>query len=249
MNQNIIEIPFGTSIDNEKTAIQIHIPSRTHCMITGDPGSGKTTLVKAIIDSVVKNYDKSQVVVWTDFSLEQMEESQKESVVEVCPSGLSHIERQTVLINRLYEEAQNRIEIMSRERVCLFNRLDSLPLLIAVIDDFLPLTQSEYDPFFAEKFENILRMSHVVGISLICTTQLPISRFRGVTQVMAAMFNVNIALRSSCEVIYETLSINPAEVSEKDKEAIERVSSGKAGEFVFYNRYGSDAIVTGRIRL
>lgn len=46
----------------------------------------------------------------------------------------------------------------------------SLPLLVAVIDDFAVLDYSDYSHSISEKINDIMRMSHAVAVTIICAS-------------------------------------------------------------------------------
>ena len=190
-----IDIPFGVSVEDEVVSIPMILPHRNHCIIIGAPGSGKSTLLKVMIDSIGAKYDKSQVAIWTDYFSHNHEKCPSDSIIEVCIPGMRHEERMIALFDRLYEEVQNRLEIISQNRVSSYSHVDSLPLIIAVIDDLFPLEYSDRGRYTAEKLWGVLRMSHAVGISLICSCQLPLSELNGVTSAMDDLFNIRIVLR------------------------------------------------------
>lgn len=139
MDQKVVGIPFGISSNGEVASIPLLFPHRNYCIITGAPGSGKSTLLKVIINSIGEKYDKSQVSIWTDYFSRNYEKCPSDSIIEVCEPGMGHEERMIAIFDRLYEEAQNRLETISRNRVSSYSQVDSLPLLIAVIDDLFPL--------------------------------------------------------------------------------------------------------------
>lgn len=247
MNIQRIDIPFGISVEGERVSIPIVLPHRNHCVITGAPGSGKSTLLKVIIDSVGRKYDKSQVAIWTDYYSHNYEKCPSDSIIEVCMPGMRHEERMIALFDRLNEEAQNRLATISRNRVSSYSQVDSLPLLIAVIDDLFPLDYSDRGRYTTDKLWHVLRMSHAVGISLICSCQLPLSRLNGISAATEHLFNVRIVLRTFRDSIFEALDASPSTASVELKEAIDNLSFGRPGEFLYYNRYESESFISGRV--
>lgn len=243
-----IEIPFGVSCSGETVAIPLIIPHRNHCFITGAPGSGKSTLLKEIIESIGRYYYKSQVLVWTDYFSHNNKTSQNSPVLEVSiPDDINPGDRMIALFERLYNEAQNRLKALSLNGIASFRQADSMPLLIAVIDDLYPFDYSERSRYVAEKLCSVLRMSHVVGMSLICASQLPIFGEHEMAPVMADLFNVRIALRSFKDYIFETLGINPSDISTEEIRAIDSLATGNPGDFLYYNRYESESLFFGRV--
>lgn len=247
MSLKKLDIPLGISADDKMVSIPIIFPHRNHCFITGAPGSGKSTLLKVIIDSIGEKYDKSQFAIWTDYFSHNYEKCPSDSIIEVCVPERGHEERMIALFDRLYEEAQNRLETISRIRVSSYSQVDSLPLLIAVIDDLFPLDYSDRGRYTTDKLWHVLRMSHAVGISLICSCQLPLSRLNGISAATEHLFNVRIVLRTFRDSIFEALDASPSTASVELKEAIDNLSFGRPGEFLYYNRYESESFISGRV--
>ena len=126
----------------------------------------------------------------------------------------------------------------------------SLPLLIVVIDELYPFDSYECSHYSLENMlENTMRMSHALGISLVCSSQLPITMIRGIPLSVSHLFNIRIALRTRHDLIYESLSVNPSEISQSETEAIDRLTCGKPGEFVFFNKHSDERILFGQVGL
>ena len=243
----LMEIPFGISTEGKLVSIPLNILHRNHCSIVGAPGSGKSTLLKTIIYSIANNYNCTQMAVWTDYFYHNSEKCQNNSVIEVNIQNISHDERMVLLIDKLYEEAKNRLQIISLKGVSLYRQVDCLPLLIAVIDDFHPFDYSKNGLCTQEKLMNVLLMSHRVGISIVCSSQLSLSKLNGTPPGMVGLFNVKIALQNFQDNIFDTLNISPNMASVELKEAINSLSSGRTGEFIYYNQYESGAFVSGQV--
>ena len=248
MKLKAIEIPFGKSCCDETISILLSASRRNHCFITGAPGSGKSTLLKVIVETIERSYDKSQAVVWTDYFSHNNENCHNDSIFDVhLPEDITPEGRMITLFERLYEEAQRRLQTLSLNGISSYCQADSMPLLIAVIDDFYPLANSDHGSYATEKLWNVLRLSHAVGISLICSSQLPISRVHGMTYAMADLFNVRIVFRTVSDNIFEALGINQADVSREKRTAIENLPSRDPGHFLYYNRYEAESLIEGQV--
>ena len=77
-----IEIPFGMTDSEDEVSISLIPAQKNHCYITGKPGSGKSVLLSGIINSIVKNYDEKQGIVWSNMNSEHF--SQCEAVFKIC---------------------------------------------------------------------------------------------------------------------------------------------------------------------
>ena len=207
-------------------------------MITGRPGAGKSVLLDIIMDSVVKQYDPSRVMIWTNYDCGKM----NESIIEVTPAEDREHAPESFFIGRLFEEAENRLRIMGSQKVSFFYQTDSLPLLIAVMDDFCPF---DWDTETYWQFMAILHMSQEVGISMICASQRPISEICGPSG--ADCFNMRIALPSSSERIYRTLDIYPGVATDNEKVAVEELAGGLFGDFILRDRYGENTLICGKV--
>lgn len=240
-----IEIPIGVSFDGTDISMSLFRIERNHCYITGSVGSGKSTLLKRIIDSLVKNYSKDQVVVWTNLDYERCE-----SVIKVCQPQNNYEIASLHIFNQLYDEAQRRMEILSHKGVGETTNVNSLPLLVAVIDNFSMFNFSDccQFEFTAIKISDIMRMSHALGMIIICASQIPVSRFGTLSPVVDGLFNFRIALNSSRDFIIESLRIPSSEASAEVNAKIDSLLIGKTGDFLIRNLYEPDVLLAGQVR-
>ena len=248
-----IEIPIGHDPEGKSVSLFFSNGARNHYYITGGPGSGKSYFLKAMVNSAVKKYDSSNLAIWGDFAPEDIEKSWHSLLDYICLPEQNHVEREISIIDRAYEEVQKRCQILAKENVSSYLQTNSFPFLLVIIDElrsllFLDL-DNEYGSDYTEKLMTVLRMSHAVGVSIICTSQLPIDRMRGFTGAMIDLFNVRIALEPRDNNIYEYLSVSPSELSREDNEVIRYLSLLCPGDFVLVDRYGSRRACTGRVEL
>lgn len=244
-----IEIPFGVSYDGDTVSIPLTASNRNHCFISGAPGSGKSTLLKVMIESIAGSSGQSPAVVWTDYFSVNHEKIRHDRILDVhLPMDLHPEERMRALSERLYEEAQNRIRILARENAPSYRSVASMPMIIAVIDDLSSFDRSDSRDTAADRLLSVLRMSHAIGISLICSSQLPVSSVRGITPAIADLFNIRISLRAPYAYILEALDFHRSEATAEEIEAMKRLSSGYPGDFVCHNRYHAGSFAAGHVK-
>lgn len=102
----MIEIPFGTDTNGKMVSLPLVAHHRNHCCITGFPGSGKSTLLRSVINSVENHFDKTQVVIWSDFFNHNNEKQHGNTNVDIRVPDTTPQARMAALIDLLYEEAQ-----------------------------------------------------------------------------------------------------------------------------------------------
>ena len=240
------EIPIGITADHELITIPIIAPYMKHCFISGCIGSGKSTLIKKIIESLVKTYDKSQVEVWTCFPQGVEGSFEHDSVRDFSKPGRNTEEQIAYIVDQLYKETENRIRTMTHERVLSYTEVSSLPLLIVIVDDWCRLYHMDDDLYIEGQLRRILPMSHTLGIVMICASELPICRLSGIPYEFERTFNIRIAMRHHRDLILETLYDYPGNIPSEVSEAVDKLLSGTKGDFILFNRY-SDSFVSGQV--
>lgn len=245
MSLKRIEIPFGISNEGKSVSIPVGSTGRNHCFITGSCGVGKSTLLMVIIDSIERNCDRTEAVVWTDFFNRNYIKCPYDSIMEVRTQGMNHRERMISLFNSLYEEAEKRESLLNRNGVRDYNKVESMPLIIAIIDNFRLFDLFDYE---MKNFEDTLRISHVVGISVVCTSQSTISQICASKGYFDYFFNVRIALHTCPDYIFDTLDLKPSIASPELIEDINDLSSCRErGKFLYHNRFAPKTFVAGRV--
>lgn len=248
MEKTNVVIPFGQSADNDEISISFSYPFQNHCLIIGQPGTGKSTLIEKTIKYVVNTYNESDVVVWTNFDIDYVDSISKKQIINLCEENQHYLDCEVYFIDKLYNEVNNRMKLLYHEGVSSYTQVDTMPLLIAVCDDFYPLRMiRDYECYHSTevKLNDIVRMSHAVGVSLIIASQMPTC----MSDSIRRLFNNRVALRSTRDIIVQTLEIHCAAIDERVNVEIERlVSSGKPGEFILFNDSNTDRLISGHVR-
>ncbi len=227
-----IEIPIGVSDQKEEIVLSLPAYERNHCLITGSTGAGKTTLLKTIMESAVRRYDPSEVIIRTN--VDELDDIKADGIFE--------------LIDQLHDEVYSRWVKLHKEKVSTYAESD-VPLVLAVIEDLFYFCRSgEDDKRILEalgKTERILHMSHVVGLSLICTCRmLSLERFYLLFPRISELFNIRIFMGEYCEDVYENLGIGPSELSAA---GIDLAKRRHTGDFIIHNRHQTDSLQAGHV--
>lgn len=248
MKKSNVIIPFGRTENNDEISISFSYPSRNHCLVVGQPCSGKSTLIERVIEYVANTYDHTEVIIWTNFNIVFDDAFSKNQIVNVCGANQNHVECEISFIDKVYSEVENRIKLLHHKGVSSYVQVDTMPLMIAIYDDFFPLRFiNDYECYYSTeaKLNDIVRMSHAVGVSLIFASQLPTC----MSDSSRSLFNNRVALRSTRDIIVETLETNCATIDEKINIEIDRlVSSGKPGKFILFSESNTERLIAGHVR-
>lgn len=187
-------IPVGRDKANEEVALEItQKDAQNATIVVGMPGSGKSVFLNTLITSTAYYYSPKQVDLYLiDFSGVEFNvyapKGLSESEAYVLPHAKviapeSEREFGISVLRRIHDEGRNRQRLFSDAGVsdfaeywdyCVDHKLDTLPRVILVVDEFQKFFEGEYDKIAieAEKIIKIIVKEYrKFGINLILATQ------------------------------------------------------------------------------
>ena len=187
-------IPVGRDKSNEEVALEItQKDAQNATIVVGMPGSGKSVFLNTLITSTAYYYSPKQVDLYLiDFSGVEFNvyapKGLSESEAYVLPHAKviapeSEREFGISVLRRIHDEGRNRQRLFSDAGVsdfaeywdyCVDHKLDTLPRVILVVDEFQKFFEGEYDKIAieAEKIIKIIVKEYrKFGINLILATQ------------------------------------------------------------------------------
>ncbi len=187
-------IPVGRDKANEEVSLEItQKDAQNATIVVGMPGSGKSVFLNTLITSTAYYYSPKQVDLYLiDFSGVEFNvyapKGLSESEAYVLPHAKviapeSEREFGISVLRRIHDEGRNRQRLFSDAGVsdfaeywdyCVDHKLDTLPRVILVVDEFQKFFEGEYDKIAieAEKIIKIIVKEYrKFGINLILATQ------------------------------------------------------------------------------
>lgn len=204
-----IEFPIGYDTTGG-SLINLSINDRTpHYLIGGTTGSGKSNLLHNLIVSACWNYSPDEVRVYLLDFKEGVEFNQ---YAMAAPYSLPHAalvateadtEYGVTVLHHLDEELSRRAKIFKQESckdICAYrvkNPNNLMPRIIAVIDEFQVLFDSEQKFKTLERMTRIAKQGRSAGVHLILATQ----SLKGLSDfsAIATQFSGRIALKCAAE--------------------------------------------------
>ena len=94
----------------------------------------------------------------------------------------------------------------------------------------------------------IMRFANVLGITLICASQMSIGRLCRYLYMGTELFNTRICLKSSRDKVLEAMDMPNGGASTEIDDKIDRLLYGKTGDFLLYNLYGPGTLLEGHVK-
>lgn len=197
-------IALGENLSNENICLELS--KAPHLLIGGSSCSGKTTLLKSIICSLIFNNTPSEVklllIAQKKDEFEIFEKS-KHLLSPVICDGCTAVET----LNNLFKECEERIKLFAEHSVrnidAYNNKMENkLPKIVAIIDEFSFLTNYKLRDFetIISRLAQIGRMS---GIHLILSTNELTPK--NVTGIIKANIQTRIALSTQNAIESRTI--------------------------------------------
>ena len=139
-----IEIPFAIDRRGRMTSIELGSPNYAHGLISGATGSGKSTMLHMIINSVVMNYHPEDVEIWlVDYKKIEFSVYIEDRPPHVKFIGIERNEEFTFsLLDLITEEYERRLDVFRQENVRnidLYKKkrgMHSMARILLIIDEF-----------------------------------------------------------------------------------------------------------------
>lgn len=218
-----IEIPFAIDRRGRMTSIELGSPNYAHGLISGATGSGKSTMLHMIINSVVMNYHPEDVEIWlADYKKVEFSVYIEDRPPHVKFIGIERNEEFTFsLLNLITEEYERRLELFHQENVRnidLYKKkhgMHSMARILLIIDEFHLMSQQVSENMeYSTKLENLLAEGRGAGIVCLFADQAISKGLKGLTQKGKDQMRMRLAMANTKEEMEITLDMN--HISEAD---------------------------------
>ena len=218
-----IEIPFAIDRRGRMTSIELGSPNYAHGLISGATGSGKSTMLHMIINSVVMNYHPEDVEIWlADYKKVEFSVYIEDRPPHVKFIGIERNEEFTFsLLDLITEEYERRLELFHQENVRnidLYKKkhgMHSMARILLIIDEFHLMSQQVSENMeYSTKLENLLAEGRGAGIVCLFADQAISKGLKGLTQKGKDQMRMRLAMANTKEEMEITLDMN--HISEAD---------------------------------
>ena len=226
-------IPFAVNgATNETAELELGGDSTSFAMLTGTQGSGKTSLLHAIITGLMANYHPDDVELWlvdykkSEFKIYSNFIKDGKRLPHVSFIGTDDAPGFTyALLDRLKAEFERRGEIFTNsasmrnisEYIAKRNRqkaekrsvlLPSMPRIVLVIDEMSTFAKHlDMAPEYAELFEHAIRFYRAWGLCAVLADQNPIAASRGISDNTQGLIMTRLAMKHQLDSMKETLQL------------------------------------------
>lgn len=212
-----IEIPFAIDRRGRMTSIELGSPNYAHGLISGATGSGKSTMLHMIINSVVMNYHPEDVEIWlVDYKKIEFSVYIEDRPPHVKFIGIERNEEFTFsLLDLITEEYERRLDVFRQENVRnidLYKKkrgMHSMARILLIIDEFHLMSQQISENMeYSRKLENLLAEGRGAGIVCLFVDQAISQGLRGLTQKGKDQMRMRLAMANAREETAVTLDIS-----------------------------------------
>lgn len=209
-----ITIPFALDARGNLASIELGSADFAHGLISGGTGSGKSTMLHMLINSVVMNYHPGDVEIWlADYKQTEMSVYIANRPPHVKFIGLERNEEFSFsLIDMIFEEYERRSRLFLAEGIRNIDAykgkhgMNSLPRILVVIDEFHLMSQQVAEnPTYAERLENILSEARASGIVCLFSDQAVSVGLKGLTEKGKKQMRMRLAMANDREEMSVTL--------------------------------------------
>lgn len=212
-----IEIPFAVDRRGRISSIELGSANYAHGLISGATGSGKSTMLHMLINSVVMNYHPDDVEIWlADYKKVELSVYITERPPHIKFIGIERNEEFTFsLLDLIAAEYERRLELFRQENVRnidiykKIHGMGSIPRILLIIDEFHLMSQQVYDnEVYSRKLENLLAEGRGVGIVCLFADQAISKGLNGLTQKGKDQMRMRLAMANTKEEMAVTLDMN-----------------------------------------
>ena len=209
-----ITIPFALDARGNIVSIELGSADYAHGLISGGTGSGKSTMLHMLINSVVMNYHPKDVEIWlADYKQTEMSVYIANRPPHVKFIGLERNEEFSFsLIDMIFEEYERRSRLFMEEGVRNIDAykakhgMNSLPRILVVIDEFHLMSQQVAEnPVYSERLENILSEARAAGVVCLFSDQAVSVGLKGLTEKGKKQMRMRLAMANDKAEMGETL--------------------------------------------
>lgn len=209
-----ITIPFALDARGNIVSIELGSADYAHGLISGVAGSGKSTMLHMLINSVVMNYRPGDVEIWlADYKQTEMSVYIANRPPHVKFIGLERNEEFSFsLIDMMFEEYERRSALFVKEGVRNIDAykakfgLESLPRILVVIDEFHLMSQQVANNLtYSERLENVLSEARAAGIACLFSDQAVSVGLKGLTEKGKKQMRMRLAMANDKVEMGETL--------------------------------------------
>ena len=188
-----------------------------HGMIAGAAGSGKSTFLHGLINSVIVQYKPWDVQMWlADYKKVEFRRYTKNTPPHIgFVAAANSQEFSFAFLDKIYQEHQRRMLIFSTcSSLSEYRKLHgekSLPRLLVIVDEFHVLSNHIKDhPDYKQKLSDILREARGVGIMLLLSDQTCGVGLKGLTEDGKLQITRRMAMNTSVDEYNSVFDINNA---------------------------------------
>ena len=227
----VVNIPYG--IDNAGNVITLDFENSNFAtFICGAAGSGKSTLIHALITGIISSMHPDDVEIWLiDFKMTEFSQ-----YIDNIPPHVRYIllDEST---NMVYDIIDRLTEILKARQNKFMKNWQSIkdvppteymPALFVIIDEFSVMSNIIADSFmatdnYAEKLQTILAKGRGLGMHFIFASQgfSTSSGSKGLTDFSKAQIQQRIAMKADYEEIRSTLDLK--DISDRDRQLISSI--------------------------
>lgn len=231
-----IQIPFAVDRRGRISSIELGSADYAHGLISGATGSGKSTMLHMLINSVVMNYRPDDVEIWlADYKKVEMSVYINECPPHIKFIGIERNEEFTFsLLDLIMDEHSRRMKLFVKENVRnidLYKKkygMGSIPRILLIIDEFHLMSQQVHENVtYSRKLENLLAEGRGVGIVCLFADQSISKGLNGLTQKGKDQMRMRLSMANSKEemaIALDTNKISDAEAAmEKGEVRVKRI--------------------------
>lgn len=233
---DVLTVPYAVNEENKVVTLTVGSKNTAHSMITGKNGSGKTTALHTIINSIVWNYSPNAVNLWLiDYAKVEFAKYTSLEYPHIKMIGLENsIDFSYGLLDELQAESVRRTEKLYSVRassVFEYNQKQSdpskkIPRLVVIIDEFHNLSNHIIEDRRTNKatglsyktlLEQLMLEIRKLGISLFFSDQSVTEGLRGFTSKAQAQVHNWIAMMNTPDDINIALGLSSGKYTDDQK--------------------------------